>query len=103
MDFMMVRPSFFRRAKANPKSLILKKMPKKLITNPSRTGLGMRRLSEVLNSTKFIEEQMPIATVLKLDENTAILVVHNIGNIVNVPELKRRFSNTIIIKLSYQL
>lgn len=33
-----------------------------------------------------------------LDENTAILVVHNIGNIVNVPELKRRFPNTVIIE-----
>lgn len=34
----------------------------------------------------------------KLDENTAILVVHNIGNIVNVPELKRRFPNTVIME-----
>ena len=33
-----------------------------------------------------------------LDENTAILVVHNIGNIVNVPELKRRFPNTVIME-----
>jgi perosamine synthetase len=34
----------------------------------------------------------------KLDENTAILVVHNIGNIVNVPELKRQFPNTVILE-----
>jgi perosamine synthetase len=33
-----------------------------------------------------------------LDENTAILVVHNIGNIVNVPKLKKRFPNTIILE-----
>jgi len=34
----------------------------------------------------------------KLDENTAILVVHNIGNIINVPKLKIRFPNTIIME-----
>jgi perosamine synthetase len=34
----------------------------------------------------------------KLDENTAILVVHNIGNIVNVPELKRQFPDTVILE-----
>jgi perosamine synthetase len=34
----------------------------------------------------------------KLDEDTAILVVHNIGNVVNVLELKRRFPNTIILE-----
>jgi len=33
-----------------------------------------------------------------LDENTAILVVHNIGNVVNVPDLKRKFPNTIILE-----
>jgi perosamine synthetase len=33
-----------------------------------------------------------------LDENTAILVVHNIGNIINVPELKKRFPHNIIIE-----
>jgi perosamine synthetase len=33
-----------------------------------------------------------------LDENTAILIVHNIGNIINVIELKKRFPNTIIME-----
>jgi perosamine synthetase len=33
-----------------------------------------------------------------LDEKTAILVVHNIGNIVNVPKLQRRFPETIILE-----
>lgn len=34
----------------------------------------------------------------KLDDNTAILVVHNIGNIINVPKLKKRFPNTVIME-----
>lgn len=34
----------------------------------------------------------------KLDEETAILVVHNIGNVVNVPKLKDRFPNTVILE-----
>ena len=34
----------------------------------------------------------------KLDENTAILVVHNIGNIINVPFLKNKFPNTVILE-----
>lgn len=34
----------------------------------------------------------------KLDENTAILIVHNIGNIVNVPELQKKFPTTIILE-----
>lgn len=34
----------------------------------------------------------------KIDENTAILVVHNIGNVVNVLDLKRRFPNTVILE-----
>jgi perosamine synthetase len=34
----------------------------------------------------------------KLDKNTAILVVHNIGNIVNVPKLKRQFPDTVILE-----
>lgn len=34
----------------------------------------------------------------KLDENTAILVVHNIGNVINVPQLKKQFPNTIILE-----
>jgi perosamine synthetase len=33
-----------------------------------------------------------------IDENTAILVVHNIGNVVNVPNLQLRFPNTIILE-----
>lgn len=33
-----------------------------------------------------------------LDENTAILVVHNIGNVVNVPNLKKQFPNTVILE-----
>lgn len=34
----------------------------------------------------------------KLDEKTAILIVHNIGNIINVPELKEIFPTTIILE-----
>jgi perosamine synthetase len=34
----------------------------------------------------------------KLDENTAILVVHNIGNVVNVPQLRNQFPNTVILE-----
>ncbi len=34
----------------------------------------------------------------KLDENTAILIVHNIGNIINVSELKKKFPNTVIME-----
>ena len=34
----------------------------------------------------------------KLDDETAILVVHNIGGVVNVPELKRKFPNTVILE-----
>jgi perosamine synthetase len=33
-----------------------------------------------------------------IDENTAILAVHNIGNIVNIPKLKLRFPNTVILE-----
>jgi len=33
-----------------------------------------------------------------LNEETAILVVHNIGNVVNVPLLKRRFPHTVILE-----
>lgn len=33
-----------------------------------------------------------------LDESTAILVVHNIGNVVNVPLLKQKFPNTVILE-----
>ena len=33
-----------------------------------------------------------------LDENTAILVVHNIGNVINVPNLQKKFPNTIIVE-----
>lgn len=33
-----------------------------------------------------------------LDDNTAVLVVHNIGNIVNVPKLKEKFPNTIFLE-----
>lgn len=34
----------------------------------------------------------------KVDENTAILVVHNLGNVINVPALKKRFPNTVIVE-----
>lgn len=34
----------------------------------------------------------------KLDKNTAILVVHNVGNVVSVPQLKKQFPNTIILE-----
>lgn len=33
-----------------------------------------------------------------IDENTAILAVHNVGNIINVPKLKERFPNTPILE-----
>lgn len=33
-----------------------------------------------------------------IDNNTAILVVHNLGNIVNVPKLKTRFPTTVIVE-----
>jgi perosamine synthetase len=33
-----------------------------------------------------------------MDTDTAILVVHNIGNVVNVPMLKRKFPNTVIME-----
>lgn len=33
-----------------------------------------------------------------VDNETAILVVHNIGNIINVPELKSKFPNTVILE-----
>ena len=33
-----------------------------------------------------------------VDDESAILVVHNIGNVVNVPKLKRRFPNTVILE-----
>jgi len=33
-----------------------------------------------------------------IDENTAILVVHNIGNIINVVRLKEEFPNTVILE-----
>jgi len=33
-----------------------------------------------------------------IDEKTAILVVHNIGNVINVPELKRLYPKTIILE-----
>jgi perosamine synthetase len=34
----------------------------------------------------------------KIDDSTAVLVVHNIGNIVNVPKLKEQFPNTIFLE-----
>ena len=34
----------------------------------------------------------------KLDKNTAILIVHNVGNVVNVPQLKKQFPNTIVLE-----
>lgn len=33
-----------------------------------------------------------------IDDKTAILVVHNIGNVVNVPKLKKEFPNTVILE-----
>jgi perosamine synthetase len=33
-----------------------------------------------------------------IDDNTAILVVHNIGNVVDVPKLKLKYPNTIIVE-----
>jgi len=33
-----------------------------------------------------------------IDEQSAVLIVHNIGNIINVPNLKKRFPNTIFLE-----
>jgi perosamine synthetase len=33
-----------------------------------------------------------------LDEETAVLIVHNIGNIINVPKLKREFPETVFLE-----
>ena len=33
-----------------------------------------------------------------IDEQTAVLVVHNLGNIVNVPKLQRKFPETIFVE-----
>ncbi len=33
-----------------------------------------------------------------LDKNTAVLIVHNIGNVINVPKLKRQFPDTIFLE-----
>ena len=33
-----------------------------------------------------------------IDENTAFLVAHNLGNIVNVPQLKRKYKNSVFIE-----
>jgi perosamine synthetase len=33
-----------------------------------------------------------------IDETSAVLIVHNIGNIINVPNLKKRFPNTIFLE-----
>ena len=34
----------------------------------------------------------------KSNENEAVLLVHNLGNIINVPELKKRFPNTVFVE-----
>ena len=33
-----------------------------------------------------------------IDENTAFLVVHNVGNIINVPNLQRRYSKSLFVE-----
>jgi perosamine synthetase len=33
-----------------------------------------------------------------IDETSAVLIVHNIGNIINVPNLKKRFPNTVFLE-----
>lgn len=33
-----------------------------------------------------------------IDETSAVLIVHNIGNIINVPKLKERFPNTVFLE-----
>lgn len=47
-----------------------------------------------LNTWNFDESQIEH----NLDSETAILVVHNIGNVVNVPKLKEKFPNTVILE-----
>ncbi|MEO0311088.1 MAG: hypothetical protein RIQ89_745 [Bacteroidota bacterium] len=36
--------------------------------------------------------------ITSIDDQTALLVVHNLGNVINVPELKKRFPNTVIVE-----
>jgi perosamine synthetase len=33
-----------------------------------------------------------------IDETSAVLIVHNIGNVINVPELKKKFPNTVFLE-----
>jgi perosamine synthetase len=41
---------------------------------------------------------MDLNKINNLTEEDAILVVHNLGNIINVPKLKEKFSNTVIVE-----
>ena len=54
----------------------------------------------MFNSFKksFIDSSKTIKIKPLIDDNTAILVVHNIGNIINVPKLKLEFPNTVILE-----
>jgi perosamine synthetase len=36
--------------------------------------------------------------VIKKDQGAAVLVVHNIGNVINVPTLKQKYPNTIFVE-----
>ncbi len=47
-----------------------------------------------LNTWNFEESKLDSM----IDETTAVLVVHNIGNIINVPKLKSKFPNTIFVE-----
>lgn len=47
-----------------------------------------------LNTWNFEESKLDSL----IDETTAVLIVHNIGNIINVPKLKLKFPKTIFIE-----
>ena len=51
-------------------------------------------LDDNLNTWNFEESSLENL----IDEETAVLIVHNIGNIINVPKLKQKFPNTVFIE-----
>ena len=57
---------------------------------------------EIIEVMRIIPATMNIDTseeyIKQLDENSAILIVHNLGNIVNVPKMKRMRPDIIFIE-----
>ena len=39
-----------------------------------------------------------IDSIQKIEDDTAVLIVHNLGNIVNVPKLKEKFNTTLFVE-----